>query len=76
MKPSFFPPPPPSAAVQRAREADLLVASARRGDPRAFDALVRRCRPRIYALALHLCRIASDADDIAQDAFVQDYHHI
>jgi RNA polymerase sigma-70 factor (ECF subfamily) len=76
MKPSFFPPPPPSAAVQRAREADLLVAAARRGDPRAFDALVRRFRPRIYALALHLCRSASDADDIAQDAFVQAYHHI
>jgi RNA polymerase sigma-70 factor (ECF subfamily) len=76
MKPSFFPPPPPSAAAQRARDADLLVEAARRGDARAFDALVRRFRPRIYALALHLCRSASDADDIAQDAFVQAYHHI
>jgi RNA polymerase sigma-70 factor (ECF subfamily) len=38
--------------------------------------LVRRFRPRIYALALHLSGSASDADDIAQDAFVQAYRHL
>jgi RNA polymerase sigma-70 factor (ECF subfamily) len=65
-----------SAAERRAREADTLVADARQGDPRAFEALVRRFRPRIYALALHLCGSASDADDIAQEAFVQAYKHI
>ncbi|HEX5657116.1 MAG TPA: sigma-70 family RNA polymerase sigma factor [Polyangiales bacterium] len=42
----------------------------------AFDRLVRRFRPRIYALALHLSGSASDADDIAQDAFVQAYRHL
>jgi RNA polymerase sigma-70 factor (ECF subfamily) len=65
-----------TAAERRAREADALVANARQGDQRAFDALVRRFRPRIYALALHLCGSASDADDIAQDAFVQAYKHM
>ncbi|MDB4986835.1 MAG: polymerase sigma factor RpoE [Myxococcaceae bacterium] len=65
-----------SAAQRRARDADVLVAAARAGDAGAFDRLVRRFRPRIYALALHLSGSASDADDIAQDAFVQAYKHM
>lgn len=69
-------PHPKSAAELRAHEADTLIAAARDGNPRAFDALVRRFRPRIYAAALHLCGSASDADDITQDAFVQAYRHI
>jgi RNA polymerase sigma-70 factor (ECF subfamily) len=84
MKPPFFPgqicsradpraSAPPTAAERRARAADMLVAAAQKGDQAAFDALVRRFRPRIYALALHLTGSASDADDIAQDAFVQAY---
>jgi RNA polymerase sigma-70 factor (ECF subfamily) len=67
---------PKTAAQRRARDADLLVERARRGDPAAFDALVRRFRPRIYALALHLTGSASDADDIAQEAFVEAYRHV
>lgn len=69
-------PHPQTAAELRAYEADTLIAAARLGDPRAFDALVRRFRPRIYALALHLCGSTHDADDITQDAFVQAYRHI
>jgi RNA polymerase sigma-70 factor (ECF subfamily) len=67
---------PESAAQRRARDADALVSAARSGDAAAFDRLVRRFRPRIYALALHLSGSASDADDIAQDAFVQAYRHL
>jgi RNA polymerase sigma-70 factor (ECF subfamily) len=67
---------PKSAAERRARDADLLVERARRGDPSAFDALVRRFRPRIYALALHLTGSSSDADDIAQEALVEAYRHV
>jgi RNA polymerase sigma-70 factor (ECF subfamily) len=67
---------PKTAAERRARDADLLVERARRGDPSAFDALVRRFRPRIYALALHLTGSASDADDIAQEAMVEAYRHV
>jgi RNA polymerase sigma-70 factor (ECF subfamily) len=67
---------PKTAAERRARDADLLVGRARRGDPSAFDALVRRFRPRIYALALHLTGSASDADDIAQEALVEAYRHV
>lgn len=65
-----------TAAQRRARDADQLVAAAREGDAAAFDRLVRRFRPRIYALALHLSGSASDADDIAQDAFVQAFRHM
>lgn len=70
------PPPPQTPADQRARLADALVERAQAGDRRAFDALVRRFRPRIYALALHVSGSASDADDITQDAFVKAYKHL
>jgi RNA polymerase sigma-70 factor (ECF subfamily) len=63
-------------AAERARVADELVAQAQCGDHRAFDALVRRFRPRIYALALHVCGSASDADDITQEAFVKAFHSL
>jgi RNA polymerase sigma-70 factor (ECF subfamily) len=65
-----------TAAQRRGRDADALVAAARAGAPGAFDRLVRRFRPRIYALALHMSGSASDADDIAQDAFVQAYDRL
>lgn len=68
--------PPQTAAERRAHDADVLVAAAKAGSPEAFDALVRRFRPRIYALALHLSGSASDADDVTQDVFVNAYRHI
>jgi RNA polymerase sigma-70 factor (ECF subfamily) len=58
---------------REAATAAFLVARAKAGDPRAFDALVRRYRPRIFALALHLSGSESDADDIVQDVFVRAY---
>ena len=42
----------------------------------AFDELVRKYRPRVYSLALHLTGQASDADDITQDAFLKAYHKL
>jgi RNA polymerase sigma-70 factor (ECF subfamily) len=42
----------------------------------AFDELVRKYRPRVYSLALHLTGQASDADDITQDAFLKAYHRL
>jgi RNA polymerase sigma-70 factor (ECF subfamily) len=53
--------------------AALLVARAKAGDASAFEALVRRYRKRIYALALHLTGSGSDADDITQDVFLRAY---
>ena len=54
-------------------EIAALVQRARQGDVRAFNDLVRRYRPRIYALALHVTGNESDADDIAQDVFIRAY---
>ena len=69
-------PTPPEGVEARAIEAEALVDAARRGDPRAFDALVKRYRHRIFALALHMTGSPSDADDITQDAFVRAFRNI
>ena len=60
----------------RGREASGSSRPRRAGDPRAFEALVRRYRQRIFALALHMTGSPSDADDITQDAFVRAYKNI
>lgn len=65
-----------TGAEQRGLEASALVTQAKAGDPRAFEELYRRYRPRIYALALHLTGRPSDADDITQDAFLKAYEHL
>jgi len=58
-------------ADREAATATALVAAAKAGDQRAFEALVRRYRRRIYALALHIVGHASEADDIAQEVFLK-----
>jgi len=67
---------PLTDAALRGMEASALVDAAKSGDQHAFDALVRRYRPRIYALALHLTGSRSEADDITQDAFLRAYKNI
>lgn len=52
------------------------MARAKGGDSNAFDELVRKYRPRVYALALQLTGQESDADDITQDAFLKAYHKL
>jgi RNA polymerase sigma-70 factor (ECF subfamily) len=47
-----------------------LVARARRGEPHAFDALVRRHLRAAYAVALAVLGRPHDAEDVAQDAFI------
>src|SRR5436309_6051816 len=53
-------------------ESDLLRA-AQAGDPGAFDEIVRRHQRGVYRIAYGLTRNASDADDLAQEAFVRAY---
>ena len=60
-------------AEREAATATALVAAAKAGDARAFEALVSRYRKRIFALALHITRSASEADDITQDVFLKAY---
>jgi RNA polymerase sigma-70 factor (ECF subfamily) len=60
-------------AEREAATAHALVTEAQAGDQRAFEALVRRYRKRIFALALHITGSASEADDIAQEVFLKAY---
>ena len=69
-------PQPPhftSIAEREAATANALVEAAKAGDDRAFEALVRRYRKRIFALALHIIGSSSEADDITQDVFLKAY---
>jgi RNA polymerase sigma-70 factor (ECF subfamily) len=63
----------PTPGQREGATAALLVARAKAREPGAFDALVRRYRKRIFALALHLSGSESDADDIVQDVFLGAY---
>src|SRR2546427_1376030 len=58
-------------AEREAATASTLVSEAKAGDQRAFEALVRRYRKRIFALALHITGTSSEADDIAQEVFLK-----
>lgn len=63
-------------AELRGMEASALVEAVKNGEPQAFNQLVHRYRPRIFALALHLTGSRSEADDITQDAFLRAYKNI
>lgn len=64
---------PMNQAEREAATATALVAAAKAGDTRAFEALVTRYRKRIFALALHITGSASEADDITQEVFLKAY---
>jgi RNA polymerase sigma-70 factor (ECF subfamily) len=65
----------PIDTAARSTEAQALVA-ARRGDPAAFEALVRRHQAPVYNFCLRLLGQADDAADVAQETFVQLYSHL
>ncbi len=48
-----------------------LVGLARSGDPNAFQELVRRHQVTVYRIALRMLGEPRDAEDAAQDAFLQ-----
>ncbi len=52
-------------------EDAVLVAAARGGDSDAFELLVRRHQAAVYGLALRMLGSEADAQDAAQDSFVQ-----
>jgi RNA polymerase sigma-70 factor (ECF subfamily) len=57
-----------------AEESDLsLVQRAQRGEPGAFDALVRRYQHKVVKLVMRYVRNPTEAEDIAQDAFIKAY---
>jgi RNA polymerase sigma factor (sigma-70 family) len=64
-----------TAASARSLEGQQIV-DARRRDPAAFEALVRRHQGPIYNFCLRMLDQADDAADVAQETFVQLYSHL
>jgi len=64
---------PPDARPEVAGRADerRLIARAQAGDTAAFRQLVEQHQARAFALASRILRSASDAEEVAQDAFVR-----
>lgn len=62
-------------AVSDGAEAREALA-ARRGDPAAFEAIVRRHQGPLYNFCWRMLGNAEDAADVSQEAFVQLYGHL
>src|SRR5258707_9933632 len=65
----------PTNADGQSAEGQLILA-ARRRDPAAFEALVRRHQGPLYNFCLRMLGQADDAADVAQETFVQLYSHL
>jgi RNA polymerase sigma-70 factor (ECF subfamily) len=53
-----------------------LIARARAGDAEAFCALASLYGRRVYALALHYCRDAADAEDLSQEVWLRAFRSL
>jgi RNA polymerase sigma-70 factor (ECF subfamily) len=61
---------------QSRREDEELVARAQTGDAAAFDALVVKHSPRLYALVYNMTANHDDTDDLLQDVWAKAYRSI
>jgi len=52
-------------------DESFLIARARRGDPSAFEEIVRLYQRRVYGVALRIVRAHDVADDVTQEAFLR-----
>lgn len=68
------PHPLPSSVVRE--DEPLLVASARAGNPAAFEELVARYEDKIFRLTSNITGNREDAEDAMQDAFLKAYAHL
>jgi RNA polymerase sigma-70 factor (ECF subfamily) len=57
-------------------EDQSLVEQSRRGDPEAFAALVRRHQRMIHALTFRMTGSLADAEDLAQETFIQAHRQL
>jgi len=55
---------------------ETLVATAKMGNEEAFETLVKRHRPRIFALALRYTRVREDAEDVVQQTFQKTFVYL
>jgi RNA polymerase sigma-70 factor (ECF subfamily) len=62
---------PLGAENQRDDSEGTLVQRAQRGDEQAFAALYRLHSKRVYSVCLRMTKDAAEAEDLAQEAFIQ-----
>jgi RNA polymerase sigma factor RpoE len=58
------------------QEDRALVDQARKGDLRAYDALMKRYQERIYGTIYHMTSSHEDANDLTQETFIKAYQAI
>lgn len=57
-------------------DESFLIARARRGDPSAFEEIVRLYQRRVYGVALRIVRAHDVADDVTQEAFLRAFRFL
>jgi RNA polymerase sigma-70 factor (ECF subfamily) len=60
----------------RHKTDDQLIASARKGDKRAFAALVKRYEETVYRFSYKVCRDREKAEEALQDTFINMYRKL
>lgn len=63
-------------AQQRVDPDAALVHAAQNGDTRAFDELIIKYSPKLYALIYHMTSNKDDAHDVLQDVFAKAYRSV
>jgi RNA polymerase sigma-70 factor (ECF subfamily) len=53
-----------------------LVTAIKRGDPLAFEKLVLRYKPRMFAVAKRITKNREDAEDVVQESFHKAFRHL
>ena len=57
-------------------EEKLWVLQSRKGDPAAFESLIRRHQRMIHSLTFRMTGSLEDAQDLAQEAFIRAYRQL
>ncbi|MEM6264900.1 MAG: sigma-70 family RNA polymerase sigma factor [Bacteroidota bacterium] len=58
------------------KEDRVLVAAAKRGEPQAFETLLKKYRKSVYYMLLKMVKNADDAEDLTQEAFAKAFNSI
>src|SRR6202171_2856320 len=73
--------PPPVAMIplaenQRDDSVGTLVQRAQRGDEQAFATLYQLHNKRVYSVCLRMTNNVAEAEDMAQEAFIQTFRNL
>ncbi len=63
-------------ASKNTQEDRELVASAKKGDNKAFEALLKKYRKSVYYMLLKMIKNPDDAEDLTQEAFAKAFNSI